>query len=67
MALLEDYYAAGVDETEEPALDAPVDPYADIDPELLGGELVSLFWWSVDRCGAPRQSAWPLVLFMAAW
>lgn len=34
----EDYYAVGADEPlEERPLDAPVDPYADIDPELLGG------------------------------
>jgi len=38
MADLEDFYAAGDDSLEEPAMEAPIDPYADMDPELLGGE-----------------------------
>jgi len=36
---LEDYLAAGGDEgAEEATMDTPVDPYADIDPELLGAD-----------------------------
>lgn len=38
MADLEDLYAAGEDGLEEPTMEAPIDPYADMDPELLGGE-----------------------------
>lgn len=40
---IEDYMAAGGDEAvEERPMAAPVDPYADIDPELLGGEVLSV-------------------------
>lgn len=40
---LEDYLAAGGDEgAEEATMDTPVDPYADIDPELLGGKIPRL-------------------------
>jgi hypothetical protein len=42
---VEDYLAAGGDEgLEERPLDAPIDPFADIDPDLIGGEGGCMTW-----------------------
>ena len=39
LSAYEEFYAAGADEAvEERPMEAPVDPYAEMDPELLGGE-----------------------------